>query len=141
MVSNHHPKGKIPTWDQKVLRQYTINDKLGDIDSNAFQKAVDKKWNTTPSMSILPRFQKDVVKNYLRKNLENEREMVHFLILNQSQVITIVKQVGSDETRLILRAVLKILQIMVIYVNTLTREIEDAGKYFHWNGHLKITTP
>jgi len=42
-MSNHHPKGKIPILDQKVLREHTINDKLGDIDSNAIQKAIDKK--------------------------------------------------------------------------------------------------
>ena len=35
-MSNHHLKRKIPIRDQKVLREHTINDKIGDIDSNAF---------------------------------------------------------------------------------------------------------
>ena len=96
-MSNHHPKGKIPTRDQKVLRENTINDKFGDIDSNATQKAIDKKWNTTLSMTILHRFWKDVVKDYLGKSLRNESEVLHFLVLNQSRVITIVKQVRSSE--------------------------------------------
>jgi len=85
-MSNHHPKGKIPTWDQKVLREHTINDKLGDIDSNAIQKATDKKWNKTPNMTILPLFWKDVVKDYLGKNSGNESEVLHFLILNQARL-------------------------------------------------------
>ena len=101
-MSNHHPKGKIPTWDQKVLREHTINDKLGDIDSNAIQKAIDKKWNKTPSLTILPRFCKNVVKYYLGKNLGNKSEVLHFLVLKESQVITVVKSVGSYERRLVL---------------------------------------
>ena len=100
-MSNHHPKRKIPTQDQKVLREHTINDKLGDIDSNAIQKAIDKKWNKTPSLTILPRFCKNVVKYYLGKNLGNESDVLHFLILNQTRVFTVVKSVGSGERRLI----------------------------------------
>ena len=35
-MSNHHLKRKIPIQDQKVLKEHTINDKIGVIDSNAF---------------------------------------------------------------------------------------------------------
>jgi len=100
-MSNHYLKGKIPTRDQKVLREHIINDNIWDIGYNAFQKAIDKKWNTTPSMTILPRFWEDIVKDYLGKNMGNESEVLHFLILNQSWVITIVKSIGSGERRLI----------------------------------------
>ena len=35
-VGDKHLKRKIPIWDQKIFRKHEINNKLQNIDSNAF---------------------------------------------------------------------------------------------------------
>jgi len=37
-MSNHHPKRKIPNWNEEVLRHHKIDNELGDVYSNVFQK-------------------------------------------------------------------------------------------------------
>jgi len=35
-MSNNHLIGKIPTWNQKVLKYHEVNEELQDINSNVF---------------------------------------------------------------------------------------------------------
>ena len=42
-ASENHTKRKIPTRNQEMLGKHKINDEMRNIDSNAFQKAIDEK--------------------------------------------------------------------------------------------------
>ena len=42
-MSNNYRIWEIPTRDHEMLRKHEINVKLQDVDSNVFQKAIDKK--------------------------------------------------------------------------------------------------
>ena len=55
-MSNHHPKWKILTWNEKICRNHVVNDESKNVDSNAFQKELDQKRSTSPSITIFSEF-------------------------------------------------------------------------------------
>jgi len=40
-MGNDHPKWQVPSGDKEMARGHDADDELGDIDSNASQKAID----------------------------------------------------------------------------------------------------
>jgi len=61
--SNQHSLRTISTWDQNMLWKYEVNNKLEDVNSNASQEAIDQKRSANPSMTVLDRFEKEIVEN------------------------------------------------------------------------------
>ena len=39
-------------WDQEVLKNHEVDDELRNVNSNAFQKAIDQEGSGTPCMTI-----------------------------------------------------------------------------------------
>jgi len=56
------------------------NDEPGDVNLDAFQKAVDNQWDRSPGVTKFTRFGQDVVKDKLSENLSSECVVSHFLI-------------------------------------------------------------
>ena len=50
--SKDHLVRKIPSGNQQMFRKHEVNDKTKDVDSNAFQKAIDEQGDTTSNMTI-----------------------------------------------------------------------------------------
>jgi len=77
--------------DHVIIRKHIVKNQLRDIGLNPFLEAVDKQWCTSPNMTILTRFGKNIMQNNFRENLRNESEMFHFLILNESRIVVVVE--------------------------------------------------
>ena len=68
------------------------DDKLGDVNLDAFQKAIDNQWDRSPGMTIFTRFGQDVIKDNLSENLSSESVVSHFFISHNTGVIRPVEQ-------------------------------------------------
>jgi len=62
-MSNYHRIREIPTWNQKMFQKYEVNNKLEYVNSNVSQKAIDQKRSVTPHITVLARFEKEIVEN------------------------------------------------------------------------------
>ena len=64
-MSNYHPIREIPTQNQKMFQKHEVNNKLEYVYSNASQKAIDQKRSLTPRITVLARFEKEIVEMIL----------------------------------------------------------------------------
>ena len=64
-VSNNHSIWEIPNRNHQLIRKHEVNQKLGDINSNAFQKAIDEQRCTTLSVTKPARHRKEIEQNVL----------------------------------------------------------------------------
>jgi len=67
--SKDHPVREISIQNQEVFEKHKISDEFRYIDSNAFQKAIDQEWSTTPGITILSQFWEKIIKTNHGKDL------------------------------------------------------------------------
>ena len=71
-MSDEHPVGQVPGWDQKMVGRHEVDDEFRDIYSNDFQKVIDQKRSRTPGVTILPWFKQEVIENNFSQDLGGE---------------------------------------------------------------------
>ena len=81
-MSDEHTEGQVLVWDKKMIRSHVVDDEFRDVDSNAFQKAIDDKRSRTPSVTILSWFWQEIIEHDLSQDLGGESIVLHLLVPN-----------------------------------------------------------
>ena len=70
----------MPSGNKDMIGGHVRNYEPGDVNLNAFQKAIDNQRNRTPGVTVFTRFGQNVIEYKFSKDLSSESEFVHLLI-------------------------------------------------------------